>query len=592
MAETAFAAQQNVTAPCPTGAAVWQFLSFAAEDRPVLDVLGNVGLLQPYQAGQTITHWADVNLATAWMQYAQQLFGHPPPLTDPTLPPSSIEWSYMLTIMRAMTSAFNALNIPVCIDPVFRKAFRDHFCGLPKAASAPPSGQLDAQQTATAYDRSMYQYQVDYRDDWYTLNGLPGGDGGDDRPVIGTSVTSSGMPDATVSVTDQRYAQRIGNSPFGDIVAAAIDGARQHYSAHNPLQFTFSLLPVLVVPCGLPGPPAGPPDLSQNGLTNGYMARNRFFFEATLSQDGRAAEPWTHFDGTVGSAGSDQNHGFYGFPQGSAILPDGTALAFWDDNWTAIYFDSPPFNNKAQIAAGFMFYMSFLNDIITGFLSRTPQQVIQDARAFAAYQNAKTIEKNHGSQFVLNVLGNQATNIGQQQNAAKPSIQGVGAIVGALGVASIVAAGAAAGLASVATMGIAAVVTGVITATVALVAAFYQANVSGYGKDELGRLKPYFERAWLDGDCDDSANPPSIPVDSPPMAVRPNFTSAVNQAALQSFQGGGFGGSGTSAVLPAGPTGGPLVVQPAATGLTTGQAVVGLGLAGAVAWWWRNRKKR
>ncbi len=503
----------NATNACSQKAEImpnWQLLQITWDGlRPLKDVMGNTLTIQPVQPGQTLLHWADPDLAMAWFNRANDLLNDSQRMRNLTKPPTFVDaaanvaaaqaqWTYVGEIMYAISSAYNALNINWYNDPTTRTIYRSMFPGLPFAQNG-------------LTDDSIFGSDNDYRHDWYTASV--------DTPYINAGVGAGGDGQS-------------GSSPFGSIVQKLIEGRINGYplpgrSLLHPIDVVLTSMFQTTVPPGTV-PRDNSVDASLS-VMNSFMCRDRNPW--SLNAPKYAAEPFAarypDFPYDAGTINGAQLPNAYTVVSGVPVQMD---------DWRAYYFNiaqqvlgQEVTSEQLGAACGLFYYLPFFKNIVAGALARNASQIIQDSRGFVLYMNAGFIRKNGGLPSAIQNVLNTRLDIAHQQMQYQGVFNAIGSGAAALGAAL-----------ATSTYGISALVGGAVAATASIAGAEYRAGYTGHGKDDLGRLKPIFERAWLSGDpsySDPNQGAPEFPVENPP-GYPPAGTSNQGIAGLNPvFQG-------------------------------------------------------
>ncbi len=430
----------------------------------------------PLTVGSTIAHWADAPRAAGWFKEAWRLLN----LRDSTDPgdqkryaalyapvnttdkaannrTATEQFQYITDVLRAIARGYNLLNVVWHNDPVAREAYRAHLAGPPKFEGQSASGVFAADQ--------------DYNPAWYTH----------DEFLPQAQPTGGDLQQTALSMTGGKWGGKPGDkfAPSALLVLASMDpiGDNGPVALSKRVYNAPAVTSALRQTC-----PVGP---IYNGLTLDFTSAIDF--------------PWRKRC----EAGSN------GFGSAlKAIMPDGTALPDGFDDWRAAYrgqlYQSDPVFNQGDggIVAPLADYYPWLYAWAKSLTSRSPLQIIQDTRAYTAWQNALTLQANQAALQQIADLGNV---LSQQQHAPD---EGWNIAAGTLGVVAAVAS-AAGGVGAIVGL-----VAGAAAAVIKVTDAIVTKGTKGIGRDDLGRYKPQFERGWLSGNpaiTDVSVGAPSLP---------------------------------------------------------------------------------
>lgn len=414
-------------------------LSITVQNRPLENVLGKV-VANPLLVGKTLLHWADPIRAGAWFRHAKQLLSDSKRMTDLDRPvdtkdlqnniaQSRAQVDYVAEILGAIAKGYNLLNIVWSNDPLARKNYRLFVSGPPTLYGG-------------SFFTSLFSQEESYNKKWYTTNPFPG------------AFYGGSLPSAALHRTNS--AEGIHFVPSAGLTIAAVPGT--------------------TIPSGLSV------DLAQ-AIYNVPFVRSREIVRCgerlvyPINEQCSYQPPHTA-DPVAGKSASFS----------VAKMPDGTSLPVQFDDWRAAYYGSlgdvfagNMVSGGAAVAAPLRDYLVWLSVWVQSLIDRTPTQIIQDSRAFVAYENAGTIAHNRNAlQQIIDTPGD----VEAQIHALDPGWQAVAS--GALAV------GTAAG-------GIGAVIGGAVAAVITVGNMLIPKGVSGHGRDDLGRWKLQFERAWLSG---------------------------------------------------------------------------------------------
>jgi hypothetical protein len=465
----------------------------------------------PLPIGSTLLHWADPIRAAAWFLEAQRLLGterlHP--LTAPVNTTDKTannamatqQFQYVNEVLSAIAHGYNLLNIAWHNDPVARQAYREHLAGPPKL-----SGQSGA---------NVFAANQDYNPEWYTHDEW--------------FAHAQNKPDSAYL---QKAAIQVAKGKAGDKFAPSA---------------------LLVLASMDPLPPNAPVALSQRvfnapAVTSLFLQNcpvGPVYKDLSAVDFTRAIDfPWSkRCEPGIKWSSPDQ-----GDQPVKAYLPDGSTLPNGFDSWNAAY-SGRIYQSDSVITAPLDEYLSWLRGWVSSLVHRSPLQIIQDARAYTAWQNARVLQVNASA---LQQIADLGSTLGQQQHAAD---QGWEIAAGTLAVAGAVASSAG-GVGAIVGL-----VAGAAAAVIKVTDAVVVKGTKGIGRDDLGRYKPQLERAWLSGNPstpDASVGAPSLPdgeLQDPPgldavwspvdCPDTPVGGGSGNQSGGSSGGSGGSGGSGT-----------------------------------------------
>lgn len=203
------------------------------------------------------------------------------------------------------------------------------------------------------------------------------------------------------------------------------------------------------------------------------------------------------------------------------------------NRWDTFFAQAPAIGYAGTLicAEGPYSYLPFLRELVAGFLSRTPAQIAQDTRAFITYQNAEGVRANGGPAAFLAASTGASGDVLTQMVQTNAAAQGSSTAAIAVGTALVAAGGYAA-------------VAGLIVMAVGYFAQIADRliakDVTGHGKDDLGRFKPVLERFVLSGDATEVPPvPPGFPALSAPAGTVQTsevFVPSVSQGVFRQAQ--------------------------------------------------------
>lgn len=410
-------------------------------------------------SGQPLRHWADYQLAAyllgKWTPFVEgigrnQNWLHPQALSN---------------AFGSVVAVYNALNLPMHMDPRQRALYRDYM------ASSPGPGLGGGHAWAT------YEFgQANYNDNWYRAGEVfpTGRCFGGIIPAMAEELFLERVREGQTEFPRDAFAAQV---PHSDRLSQCTN---RHAPGGRPLRFVpsmnFGLIPDGPNPQDFAGTK---PDYALDARNSGGMQWDRII-APRLEQT------------PEGGQGTDLD------------LPN-RALGFhapfrgmW--NW------EHAFNDGNIIFAPIRIYHTWIREalraITTNFdgSARTFDQVVFDTRMYVGYVNANTVQAWSGGntesflQAVFGEASSRSSSVidGPGWRALEESAPAVGAVVGSVIGTSLGPGGAALGSA----------VGGLIGGGVALVAQILANTIrvgrSGY-RDDLGRYKPTLERGWLSG---------------------------------------------------------------------------------------------
>jgi len=499
-------------------------MDFPATNRPVLNVMGAVVPdFNPFPAGSHLIQWMDPVRAVGWFRQAQKIIQDfsrlqalwaPVNLKDQRAnrAQATMQFQYFVEVLSALAHGYNMLNIVWWNDPIARALYRKYISGPPTLHGA-------------NFSSALYEMAQDYNEGWYS----------------GTAL----LPKAT------RFSEN------ANVQNSAITYTR---SVPGNVRFAISAM-LMVAPYGNLGPMQTAETAS--AVYNVPMVR----MKSMQTCYPKPGFPWT-----------DQCGSWTSLSQGNstlaplqAILPDGTKLPYGFDDWRAAYTGSL-YNGfmGPGITAPLQVYWNYLREWVIAVNSRTPYNIIQDARSFVLYTNNMTVQNNGSTvQEAIGKIAGSATDVFQQQSQPNSELLYASGIAASVGVA---------------TGPIGSIIGGAVAAVTAAAAYLVPHGVTGHGRDDLGRWKLQFERAWLSGNpisLDPGQGTPSLPdyeYQDPP-GIGQTWSPMNCPAAASSGSSDASGGSSGTSLDGSRKTSFPGWVIPA--------GIAGIGLLGYV--WYQNR---
>lgn len=422
------------------------------QNRPVFDGLGGVVTdASPLQIGSTFLHWADIPRGFGWVRAGLRLVHDRARIQALDAPPNRTnleanqtqtlkQFSFILEALWSVAHAYNSYNLCWYNDPLARSLYRKWISGPPQYF-----GQNAGQ--------SLFLERDDYNSTWYTTD--------NQFPLVGPLVQNGSVL--------RNYVLEITKN----------------------MQFTgvrFAIPAMLwVAPVGTLRPDQRPE--SADRVYNAPMIRTKFLKFCPASP----GTPWTRQCG--GPAGlTNLEIPAQEIQRGGvlrAIIPGTPNLNPGFDDWSSTYFGMPYGSSETVCAPPLRWILSWLQEWLDALDRRTPEEVIQDSRTFVAYQNARTIATNGGENGAIAKIAARESDLESQRHASSK-----GAADAASGIATVGAA-----VAPVPIVGqILGAVLGVTAAAIRIGDALSLHGTMGHGRDDLGRYKIQWERAFLSGD--------------------------------------------------------------------------------------------
>lgn len=480
-------------------------LDVILENRPVYDALGRVVPEMTPRVGAHLFHWADPVRARGWFQVARKLLADKSRLALLDAPINKTDQKanraqaasqtlYVAEILTAIARGYNLLNVVWWNDPEARRLYRTYIAGSPQTYSG-NSG------------RSIFEETTDYNEGWYTKDNafpLSSMNGGSLQAVALNTLGSRVIPGKPFAISAQLLLSPIEPLRSGQLISSA---SALYNVPMVRSKFAGVCSPVLVNEASIAGSgytrlsfPVGRP-IGAAGAPDG--------FGGAFGQAADLAISGAHFS-DLGFPWADQckHDAGYGLAYSPeipvVILPGGEELPAGFDDWRGAYL----VRVGGFITAPLRAYLAYFAAWTQSLIDRMPGQIIQDSRAFVAYQNKGTIDNNGGVSVAIDKLLNTDSQIYDQQHQPSPTA--------AYAAASIAALGAALGTV---TSGISAVVGGAIAAIISVADMLILKGTSGHGRDDLGRYKLQFERSWLSG------NPAQLAADQGAPSLPPSEIS-------------------------------------------------------------------
>lgn len=477
-------------------------LQFPIQARILRDPLGHL-VDYPLNYGTPLIHWADPVRAVGWFRTADRILRDrnrlqalDAPVNQQDKDANTRQWQaqykYVWEVLGAIAHGYNMLNIVWHNDPDARQLYRLFIAGPPR---------VDNPGATNSPVSALFAQAFDYNPLWYTRD--------DTFPRASSQNQKFGILQARAINQCASVGAKTG-TPFGISAMMLLASVRplrqgQDVSSADAL-FNVPMVRMRNIQvCGAVGAVSAPatqrgfsPSELGMGVGGGFTATN-------TSPTSAAAEisfPWkdqcSQVKGLI-ERGSDGRQFIGILPNGMGLRPDGF------DDWRAAYYIKPvqflP-DDRPIVAASLRDYLPMLQMWVQALLRRSPQQIIQDSRAFTVFQNAETIRMNGSTiqQAWAAIAGTQADIESQKHRRSEE--------------ATIATASLAAAAAATSTVPVVSLILGVAAGIVTIVDTVVIKGTSGHGRDDLGRYKLQLERAWLSGDPSENtlqSGAPSLP---------------------------------------------------------------------------------
>jgi hypothetical protein len=439
-------------------------------DRPFNDPVGEPVKTYPLPTGGVLLHWADAPRAMGWFKEAWRLLndadrlkklGEPVNTTDKGAnnKQAGEQFQYVLDVLAAIARGYNMLNIVWHNDPIARELYRVFLAGPPQTSGMAAGNVFDA--------------KLDYNPNWYTKD-----------EFLPHAQDTAWLQKAAIQGAKGKAGDRF--APSALLVVAAMDTLPEN----GPVALSRRVFnaPVLTT-------------LLQQRCPTGL------FYKAVTATDSKATLDFTAaIDFPWRKRCESGSNGFGTWPRG--IMPDGSELPEGFDDWRAAYRGDLYRGNlfdmgDSGITAPLTSYRTWLHAWVSTLVNRSAVHIIQDARAYTAWQNFQTLTVNASALAQIEGLGSI---ISGQQHApdagwqiASGSLAAIGAVAGSTGNP----VGAAIGL-----------IAGASAAVISVTDSIIVKGTKDIGRDDLGRYKPQLERAWLSGNAAEvqaSTGAPGLP---------------------------------------------------------------------------------
>jgi len=485
----------------------------------------------PLQIGSLLVHWADPVRAAGWFKEAWRLLNDHERIERLNAPVNTSnrndnsrqateQFGYVIEVLRAVSHGYNQLNILWHNDPTAREAYRRFVAGGPK---------LSGDNAGSVFDAGL-----DYNPDWYTKD-----------EYLPRAQSTTLLQSVALAQTGGKAGDRF--APVALLVAASMDPL----PSNGPVALSRRVFNAPVVT-----------SLFRQSCPVGTVYKDLSAVDFT----GYIDFPWTKRceSGAKGFA-FDQ-----GYQPLKSVMPDGSELPTGFDDWRAAY-RGPLYQGDAGITPPLIEHLSWLRAWVHSLVTRSPAQIIQDSRAYTAWQNLRTLSANASA---LEQIGSLGATISQQQHA--PDV-GLELAAGSLAIAGGVAAAVGGPVGAVVGL-----VAGATAAVIKITDAVVTKGTKGIGRDDLGRYKPQLERAWLSGDPATglvSAGAPALPASE--LQDPPGMGSVWDpkECPTVPIRSGSSGGSASESV-----TGWwRSLSTPAKVGVGVGAGVAGVGIVAVIA---------
>ena len=479
----------------------WERLAVIVDaSRPVLYPDGSVApASEQAVAGSRIDHWVAVEYANAWFRQAREYLDDKallaqcdaePNFTDPAknAEQSAKQLDFVGRVAWSICQGYNALNLVAMNDPRVRYAYH-------RWVSGPPAG--DSVSTML--------------DNWFQPERNFGG-GSFSTRTFGRWY----FPNETWPIFGSLNGRGPAQAPVGFIAKLARSAFERFYpdAATHPSEFVVNVELRLERDPESGEPTPAPVDYQR-------VVRNR-----------PLVEPRTVPGGGF-SAGESRGIGYMPdgrrLPWGVSGALGARAQGFWD--WRAVFFDVDPIvgavgnGDKMGLVAPMRAYLDFLNEIVDAALERSPAQIIQDTRVFVTWMNARQIQRAYvgDAGSFLSAVGVSDASTRMQELAGSPAVTLAARSIGTFG-AGI---GAVVGKANPLAGGIVALASGAVSGVLTLINTAIRGDVTGKGKNDLGRYKPWLARGVLGGDItNETSGQPTISGLEPPPSGLGGFDPA------------------------------------------------------------------
>lgn len=532
----------------------WTYVPIATSNRTIVD-MDETGAMRPIldanqpRAGHTVYHWMNRVAAAAWLKVARDLLAKirtfeaslPPyiglanignalsdlpaylPSAGQTLATQDIvtgaQFDALLSttdaetirsVFGALMNFYNALNVPWYVHPEARNIYRQFMAG-------PPYYGLRGGFASKFSDTSNYSYYEkahpgDWRWGWFRPL-APGDWTRRPHELAGGYVypLSSGAPatpgSAEVGDTFRGIIPQYGRKLFLDNYPHGRPVALGHPSAFIPW-IDLDLMPV-----------AGENSLARVAYQQNVY--NAVYPIPPVLLGNQAPTNASHADASASSGMTN-----------CLLVPSGAPCGGNKTAWNAFQFEvgaaSPTGDwfgaNALMMATPAQSYLAWADAWIAAITDETIDDIIVDVHAYVAYVNK--MQNDQSANFVQDALTKDASHVAVE-HGRDPIMEAVGAGVAGVG-----------GALAPFTFGVSAIIGGAVGLfTTMLDATLPKPDPNGM-RDDLGRLKPTFERAWLGGNPRSGANEDSpqftVP-DAPTLRPRPPPLTGVNWDAVANY---------------------------------------------------------
>lgn len=448
----------------------FQLLTITTQDRPVLRPDGEPAPAEEQLVvGQTFKHWADTTNARRWFLQAWAWLNDASYKAECDAPPNFTDYAinaeqtrkqldFVGRVCWALMQGYNHLNVPAMNDPAARRAYHKWVSGGPAGSTLSAQMQNWFRPEANFGGGSFDTGELGR---WFLPNRA--------YPIFGGPAPAAGgnIGKLARNAFDRLYDAGPGRAPAAEYPSAFVVNVGITLESDNRGE----------------NKPGNPVDYQ-------LYVRNRAFSDREYS----TPEITDRLLGTRGVG--------YLLPEGVRLPnPYTSGYQFWD--WRAVFFDVDPWAGPAgdgpkPLVAPMRAYLDYLNELVEAALSRSPEQIIQDTRAFVAWMNAMQIQvgySRNANAFLSGVMGVDATSR-LQQLAGDPNLALASNLVGTFGagIGGVVAA------ANPIAGGIVALASGAVSGILRLINTQITGDVRGVGVDDFGRWKPRLVRSVLSGD--------------------------------------------------------------------------------------------
>lgn len=472
----------------------------------------------PYRRGDadiTVFHWADTQLAAAWFRYARQLANDQVqiglldvPFAQASFATSHRQARFMRLIVEALANGYNALNIPWYNHPTARSLWREWWSG--------PAGRAGGEGSTARSDE--FVASRNWNDAWYK------GAKPDWMWPVNARLSEVSSDAPTLGTT--RFHGRIGQS-----VERAF---RTHYPRRNNADaHPIELVPQAGLTLGLA--PGVTPRPNTQIVYEPEIVNKAFAFSSRLgvSDEGGVCPPTTDiFQCMPGGPVTGSSCIYNNAPCARSHATREIAAT----DWRSFVFDEAfelfgtEVDPRTKLAAYVPLreHLPWLQAWTNAVAAESPESIILAARDWVWQVNAMWQDVLGGEDAFLSKVVHNSRTVLDEMHREDPTAQAVAGGIGALG--STLGAF---------TFGISALVGGAVSTVIRLADAGTIKATQGFGRDDIGRYKPVYERGWLTGDAARTNVQPShaVPV---PEGMRRNISLSLVPPILQNVPVGGI----------------------------------------------------